>query len=90
MKVRDLKDWPPQPSAFGKSYVVPTAEEAIVERVVNVHGKRITFIGTAKEIKHTYHFEAPNEEVALDLRRILELNVGNSVLSVGDAELSVD
>jgi hypothetical protein len=88
MKVRDLKDWPPQPSsAFGKSYSVPTTEEALIEKVVSVSGKRITFTAKASENPHMYVFEAPSEKVALDLEKILESNIGKSLFSVGDAEL---
>jgi hypothetical protein len=88
MKVRDLKDWPPQPScAFGKSYSVPTPEEALIEKVESVRGKRITFTANASGNSHTYVFEAPSEKVALDLEKILESNSGKSLFSVGDAEL---
>jgi hypothetical protein len=88
MKVRDLKDWPPQPaSAFGKSYLVPTTEEAIIGKVVSVREKRITFAATASGNPHTYVYEAPSEKIALDLKTIIESNIGKSLISIGDAEL---
>lgn len=91
MKVRDLREWPPQPGgAYRKSYIVPAAEEAMIEKVVSVREKWITFTGTANGNQHTYDFEAPSEEVALDLKKILESNIGKSVFTVGDAELSAN
>jgi len=91
MKVRDLSEWPPQPGgAYRKADNVPAAEQAVIEKVVRVSEKWITFTGKAYGNQHTYDFEAPSEDVALDLKKILESNIGKTLFSVGDAELSVN
>jgi hypothetical protein len=88
MKVRGLEGWPPQPGGFFKtSYIVPSSEEAVIEKVVGVLDDNVCFTGTANRNRHTYDFKAPNGEVALNLKRILESNIGKSVFSVGDVEL---
>lgn len=88
MKVRDLEGWPPQPGgSYKTSYTVPSSEEAMIEKVVSVVGDNVCFTGTANGNQHTYDFKAPNEKVALNLKKILESNIGKSVFSVGDVEL---
>jgi len=88
MKIRDLNGWPPEPGGtYRTSYTVPSSEEAMIEKVVSVFDDTVCFTGTANGNEHTYDFKAPNEKVALDLKRILESNIGKSVFSVGDVEL---
>ena len=88
MRIRDLKGWPPEPGgAYRTSYTVPSSEESMIEKVVSIFDDNVCFTGTANGNQHTYDFKAPNEEVALDLKKILESNIGRSVFSVGDVEL---
>jgi hypothetical protein len=59
----------------------------MIEKVVSVVEDNICFTGTANGNQLTYYFKAPNEKVALNLKKILDLNIGKSVFSVGDVEL---
>jgi hypothetical protein len=59
----------------------------MIEKVVSIFDENVCFTGTANGNQHTYDFKAPNEEVALDLKKILDSNIGRSVFSVGDVEL---
>jgi hypothetical protein len=87
MKVSDL-GWPPQPGgSYKTSYTVPSSEESMIEKVVSVLDDNVCFTGTANGNRHTYDFKAPNEKVALNLKKILESNIGKSVFSVGGVEL---
>jgi hypothetical protein len=88
MKVRDLEGWPPQPGgSYKTSYTVPLSEEAMIEKVVSVLDDNVCFSGTASGNQHAYDFEAPNKGVTLNLKKILESNIGMSVFSVGEVEL---
>jgi hypothetical protein len=88
MKVRDLEEWPPQPGgSYKTSYAVPSSEESMIEKVVSVLDDNVCFTGTANGIQHTYDFKALNDKIALNLKKILESNIGKSVFSVGDVEL---
>lgn len=88
MKVRELEGWPPQPGgSYKTSYTVPSSEESMIEKVVSVLDDNLCFTGTANGKQHTYDFKAPNEKVALTLKKVLEFNIGKSLFSVGDVEL---
>ena len=72
MKVRDLEGWPPQPGgSYKTSYTVPSSEESMIEKVVSVLDDNVCFTGTANGVQHTYDFKAPNEKLALNLKKIL-------------------
>jgi hypothetical protein len=59
----------------------------MIEKIVSVRDENVCFTVTANDNQDTCDFKAPNEKVALNLKKILESNVGKSVFSVGDVEL---
>jgi hypothetical protein len=91
MKVRDLAEWPPQPSGFYKaSYRAPMTEQAIVKEVVRSHHNWVTFVCSFEGNDHTYDFEAPDQAFALQLRSIFLNNMGKTLFESGDIDIPAD
>jgi hypothetical protein len=89
MRVRDLQGWP------------PARDSLTGERVLN--GDRVTLKGTASSNRNwvrftcslsdkeeTFDFEAPDKTYARQLKEIIIINKGKSLIEVGEVELSAD
>lgn len=88
MRVRDLSGWPPDPGgAYKAHYEVPNSSEAMIDRVVSIHDKSITFVCKHKGTEHSYDYAASNESIALKLKEILEANIGKPLIAVSTAEI---
>ena len=59
----------------------------IIENVVRIDGKEITFTCTFDGKRQSYDFAAPDEKIAAKLAVILKDNVGKTLFSVGTIEL---
>jgi hypothetical protein len=85
MRIRELPGWPPQPGRFfDRSFTVPTTEQAILKEVVRSHHNWVTFVCSFGGHDHTYDFEAPDREYALQIERILKNNIGKSLFEIGE------
>jgi hypothetical protein len=88
MKVRELAHWPPQPGgAYNQSSKLPFPEEAIISKVIYCRGGWLTFVCSFDGNLNTYDLEA-GEAICDGLKQILEANVGKSLASIGEIELS--
>jgi hypothetical protein len=91
MKVRDLAEWPPQPGGFYKaSYQAPATEQAIVKEVVKSHHNWVTFTCLFGGNDHTYDFEAPDLTSALQVKSVLESNIGKTLFEIGNMDIPAD
>ena len=88
MRIRELDDWPPPPAgSYSRSYVAPYPEQAIIEKAFPLRDKWVTFTCSFDGKSHSYDYQAKDEKTAVELKRMLELNIGKTLFSVGNAEL---
>src|SRR5579859_7403701 len=88
MKVQDLENWPPKPGEFfGKSEAIPAPELMTVESVVSVRANWIIFLCESGNDQYPCFFLTKDGATSLALKAILEANIGNSFLSIGEAEI---
>ena len=89
MRVMNLPNWPPDSGgAFKTGDVFPISPESvIIEGVVRVAGKTITFTCAFNGKQQAYDFSAPDEKTAEKVAVILKNNVGKTLFSVGMMEI---
>jgi hypothetical protein len=89
-RVMSLPNWPPDPGgATPGRYISPSSEQAIIARAEpRIKDRLVTFVGTFEGLEHTYDYEAPSEEIASSLRRLIGGSVGKSVYQVGLLEVA--
>jgi hypothetical protein len=88
MRVRDLENWPPQPSgAYKGAYSIHSSEEVIIKRVVHMRNNWIVFSCEFDGERLLYDFEARDERTLPILKSILEKNSGKSLFSIGEIEI---
>ena len=88
MRVRDLENWPPEPSgAYKATFVLPSAEEAIIQKVLHMFDIWITFSCGFEGKDHTYDFQSLDNRTPARLKVILEDNIGKSLFSIGEIEI---
>jgi hypothetical protein len=88
MKVRDLENWPPEPSGiYRRTLVLPSAEQATIQKVLHMFDIWITFSCEFEENIHTYDFQTLDNGMPPRLKVILEDNIGKSLSSIGEIEL---
>ena len=88
MRVRDLENWPPGPCGVYKAtFVLPSAEQAIIQKVLHTFDIWITFSCEFDGNDHTYDFQAHDNMTPPRLKVILEGNIGKSLFSIGEIEL---
>jgi hypothetical protein len=88
MRVRDLKNWPPEPcGAYKRSSVSPSAEQAIIQKVLHMYDIWITFSCEFEGNDHTYDLQTHDKMTPPKLKVILENNIGKSLLSIGAIEI---
>jgi hypothetical protein len=88
MRVRDLENWPPEPCGVYKTTIVlPSAEQAIIQKVLHTYDIWITFSCEFEGIDHTYDFQSHDRITPAKLKVILEDNIGKSLSWIGDVEI---
>ena len=88
MKVQDLENWPPKPGEFfGTSSAIPAPELLTVESVVSVRANWIIFLCEFGGDQYPCFFLTKNRATSLALKAILEANIGNGFLSIGEVEI---
>jgi hypothetical protein len=90
MRLREIApDWPPHPSYAGsKSIRVPSAHEAVVDRVLYCHEGWLTFVCVFDETFYTYDIAFTDESKAQIVKAILEAHPGESLGAIGEVELN--
>jgi hypothetical protein len=90
IRIRDLENWPPKASESNDSYCISHPELDVMKKVVHVQTNWMIFecesIGN-REDQHAYYFEINDEATFLNFKAILEENVGESLLSIGNIEI---
>jgi len=72
MRVRDLENWPPEPcGVFKTTFMSPSAEQAIIQRVLHVYDVWITFSREFEGSDHTYDFQTHDKITPPKLKVIL-------------------
>jgi hypothetical protein len=88
MRVRDLENRPPEPSGACKAtFVLPSAEQAIIQKVLHMFDIWITFSCGFEGKGHTYDFQSLDNGTPPRLKVILEDNIGKSLFSIGEIEI---
>jgi len=88
MRVRDLENWPPEPcGVFKTTFMSPSAEQAIIQKVLHGYDIWITFSCEFEGSDHTYDFQTPDKITPPKLKVILEDHIGKSLLSIGEIEI---
>jgi hypothetical protein len=88
MRVGDLENWPPEPcGVYRTTFVSPSPEQAVIQRVLHLYDIWITFICEFEGNCHTYDFQTHDKETPPKLKVILEDNIGKSLFSIGDIEI---
>ena len=88
MRVRDLENWPPEPcGVYESKFVLPSAEQAIIQKVLYMFDIWITFSCGFEGNNHTYDFQTLNNGTPRRLKVILEDNIGKSLSSIGEIEI---
>ena len=88
MRVRDLENWPPEPCGVFKTTVMsPSAEQAIIQKVLHVYDIWITFSCEFEGSDHTYDFQTHDKITPPKLKVILEDNISKRLLYIGEIEI---
>jgi hypothetical protein len=88
MRVRDLENWPPEPcGVYKRSFVSPSAEQAIIKKVLHMYDIWITFSCEFEGEDHTYDFQTHDKITPPKLKEILENSIGKSLISIGEIEI---
>ena len=84
MRVLDIPDWPPQPGgAFSPAYRSPSSEQAIVKRIEGTNRAVVTFVCGFDGNEHSYDFDARSVELAGKVAKLLQSNIGKSLMQIG-------
>jgi hypothetical protein len=90
MRVRELPNWPPEPGgAYRPGSIFPSSGEAIIAEVVPLQGCAVTFRATHGQDSHSYHYQAETKEIAEQLQRLMEGNVGRAIATLGEFEIEI-
>lgn len=88
MRVMELAGWPPGAAgpfkSRGDQFTIGT-ENAMVENVTKVDGKKVNFICRSGDRSDRYFFDCPDEKVAAKLATILKQNIGKSLFDRNSA-----
>lgn len=90
-RIRDLEDWPPKPSESNDSSAAPRTEQDVIKKVVHVQTNWMIFECESiddREDQRAYYFQLDDEMTLQKFKVILEENVGNRLLSIGDVEIA--
>lgn len=88
MRVRDLKQWPPQASGAYKGWrLAPSPEQAIVKRLVHVQNDWIIFSCEFGDELYAFDFETLDDVTLARVKAILEENAGKSLSAIGEMEI---
>ena len=88
MRVRDVENWPPEPSGiYRKTLALPSAEQAIIQKVLYMFDIWITFSCGFEGKDHTYDFQTLDKATPPRLKVVLENNIGKSLSSIGEIEI---
>ena len=71
------------------TFVSPSAEQAIIQKVLHMYDIWITFTCEFEGNVHTYDFQTHDKITPPKLKVILEDNIGMSLFSVGEIEIPV-
>jgi hypothetical protein len=87
-KVKEVVDWPPEASgSYTGGSTFPRAEQAIIKDVRTV-GNQIDVTCDGGDVH--FPITAPDEKIAGRLEKILNNNIGKTLLPVGEAEIPED
>ncbi len=81
--LRDFEGWPSQSADESK------LQAAVTFHVLPVKENTVCFKVIAQGIKHDVCFEAPTEEIAKKVKRILENHLGSTVWELGKLAVSM-
>jgi hypothetical protein len=88
MRVSDLENFPPEPCGVYKTtFVLPSAEQAIIDKVLHIYDIWITFSCEFEGNYHTYDLQTDDRMTPPKLKMILENNIGKSLFSIGEIEI---
>jgi hypothetical protein len=88
MRVSDLEHWPPEPCGVYKAtFALPSADQAIIQKVLHIYDIWITFSCEFKGNYHTYDLQTHDRMTPPKLKIILEDNIGKSLFSIGEIEI---
>ena len=93
MKLRDLPNWPPNPSGANPSSKdkVPTPDQAVLKSVEPRRlSNRVVFTGEFEGNQHIYDYEAKHAKLAEHIETHLHKYIGKSVMHLGDIEIDED
>ena len=87
-RVRELKNWPPDPGGAYDSYSrFPMGGEGRVDEVFPVIETSVTMRGDFEGRSHSYHYHAPNKTIAERVHKIVAQNLGKTVRELGEFEI---
>jgi hypothetical protein len=90
VKIGALPNWPPEPGgAFNVAYKSPSSGQAAINEIVTVQDRWVTFTGSFEGKEFTYDYKAATVKIATALAQILRMNVGTTVMRLGESEIEI-
>jgi hypothetical protein len=93
MRLRELPDWPPSPSAPNpnRGDKVPKPNQVFLKSIEPRGGEnRVVFTGDFEGDWHTYTYEARHARLAQHIESVLHKHLGKSMTHLGDVEIDED
>jgi hypothetical protein len=89
--LRELRGWPPEPGGTYHSYShFPRSDEAVVAAIFPVVEGQVIFTCEFERRRHSYHYYAPTEKIAMQVHDVVSRNLGKILSELGDFEIEID
>ena len=89
--LRELRGWPPSPGGAYDSYSkLPRSDEAVVAAVFPVIKDQVLFTCEFERRRHSYHYFAPTEKIAVQVYEIASTNIGKKLSELGDFLIEIE
>lgn len=89
--LRELRGWPPDPgSTYGSYSKFPSSFEAAIAAIFPLVEDQVIFTCEFERRRHSYHYFAPTEKIAVQVHEILSKNLGKKLSELRDFEIEIE
>lgn len=89
--LRDLRGWPPDPGGAYNSYSKsPRPDEVVIAVIFPLVEDQVIFTCEFERRRHSYHYFAPSETIAMQIHEIVSANVGKKLSELRDFEIEIE
>jgi hypothetical protein len=89
--LRELRGWPPEPGGAYNSYShFPRSDEAMISAIFPIVENQVIFTCEFELRRHSYHYLAPTENIAVQVYEIASTNIGKKLSELGDFLIEIE